>query len=126
MPRLPQNKNGKKREEKEKYYKEHLLKMQRNAEISATCLKGKESSQLFFSFFQYDIWLFWVLRIHQFETWLVKRILKWFLFNQQIDEVATQGCGPNSVEDVELSENISENQNNISKLFFISPFTDCI
>ena len=51
MPRLPQNKNGKKREEKEKYYKEHLLKMQRNAEISATCLKGKESSQLFFSFF---------------------------------------------------------------------------
>ena len=36
---------------KREHYKEHLLKMQRNAEISATCVKGKESSQLFSNFF---------------------------------------------------------------------------
>ena len=56
-------------------------------------------------------------------------VLKWFLCyfsNQQANEVATQECGSNSVEDVEFSENISENQSNVSKLFFISPFIDFV
>ena len=40
---------------KKDHCKEHLLKMQKNAEISATCLKGRESSQLFSSFFRDDM-----------------------------------------------------------------------
>ena len=45
---------------------------------------------------------------------------------QQTDEIETQRCGSNSVQDVEFSENISENQGNNSKSFFISPFIDFV
>ena len=45
---------------------------------------------------------------------------------QQTDEIETQGCGSNSVQDVKFSENISENQSNNSKSFFISPFIDFV
>ena len=40
---------------KRKHYKEHLLRMERNAEISVTCLKGKESSHVFSRFFREDM-----------------------------------------------------------------------
>ena len=101
------------------------------AKDAKTCLKGKGSSQLFSSFFRDDMWFFWVLRIYQEANLKLGCstefccVLKWFLCyfnNQQTDEVVTQGCGSNSVEDVEFSRNISENQSNSSKLFFISAF----
>ena len=40
-----------------------------------------------------------------------------------MDEVATEGFGSKSFEDVEFSE---EDQSNISKLFFISPLIDFV
>ena len=45
---------------------------------------------------------------------------------QQTDEIATQECGSNSIQEVEFCENISENQSNSSKSFFISPFIDFV
>ena len=40
---------------KRDHNKKHLLNMQRNADISLTCLKGNTSSQFFSSFFRYGI-----------------------------------------------------------------------
>ena len=43
------------KEKKKRALQRTLAKMQRNAEISATCLNGKGSSQLFSSFFRDDM-----------------------------------------------------------------------
>ena len=43
--------------------------MQRNAEISAICLKRKESSQLFSSFFQDYMWFFCFKNIFRQPIW---------------------------------------------------------
>ena len=109
--------------------------MQRNAEISAICLKRKGSSQLFSSLFRNDMCFLSFKNISRQSIWNLACqqnffcVLKWFscyFSNRQTDDVATQGCGWNSVEDVEFSKNISENQSNSSQLFFISPFIEFI
>ena len=124
--------NARKREKRE-YDKKQLLKMQRNAKISATCLKGKESSHFISSIFRVDIWFFKknIKAANLKPGWSTKFscALKWFLCyfsNQQTDEAATQGCASNNVEEVEFSKNVSENQSNSSNLFFLSPFVNFV